>query len=105
MEKGRLEMRIGKQYLGQVVELEWVDPTFSRTVTSKLPRGKLALASWKEYGKVFDVTDGVVIIAHSIGKEPLDPDDDVCYTAIPEEIVLGITILEVKDGHPKSDTP
>ena len=86
-------MRIAKHYLGQIVELKWIDPTTNRVAVSKLPKGHAVLASWTEYGKVFDITDGVVIIAHSIGVEPMDTDDEVCYTSIPEDVIESITIL------------
>ena len=98
-------MRIAKHYLGQIVELKWIDPTTNRVAVSKLPKGHAVLASWTEYGKVFDITDGVVIIAHSIGVEPMDTDDEVCYTSIPEDVVESIIILTPALPVPPSKVP
>ena len=64
-------MKVGRQYLGKVVEIRWRDPgCYLRQEAHELRSGLAALALWKEYGVVDDVTDGVVRIVHSAGHDP-----------------------------------
>mgnify|MGYP001576008261 FL=1 len=94
-------MKIGRQLIGKTVAVTYVDPNYGKIELAKLKRGRAALATWTEYGVVHDVSEGVLILIHSIGK--LCPDDatadEVCCTAIPEDIVETMVVLS-----PETDT-
>lgn len=89
-------MKIGRQYLGKVVEIQWCDPNFDRVdVNDSMLKGRAALATWKEYGVVHDVTDGVVLIVHSAasmpGRAPGET-DEVGRTAVHEALIEKVTV-------------
>lgn len=88
-------MKIGKQYLGKVVELTWRDPRFDRETLSKVHHGRDALAMWQEFGRVDEIIDGVVRIVHSAGREPgALAVDEICATWVVEDLVEAITVYE-----------
>ena len=94
-------MKVGKHYLGKIVEVRWSDPNYGKVDLHHLKKGREALASWKEYGYVHDITDGVVVLVHSYGTPPtVDDPDAVCYTSLPEEVIDSITVL-VPDAEQK----
>lgn len=84
-------MKVPKSYIGKLVEIQWADPNDDRMALHKLTRGRLALATWREYGLVYDISDGVVMIAHSIGYEAGRP---LLLTAPPEEAMKGLDELD-----------
>lgn len=90
-------MKIGRQYVGKLVEIVWQDPTFTRIEFRDMRKGRAALSTWKEYGIILDVTDGVVLIGHSAasmaGSNP-DETDEIAYTPVPEAIIEKITVFE-----------
>lgn len=88
-------MKIGRHHIGKVVEVRWSDPNYGKTDLAALRRGRAALAVWREYGVVHDITDGVVILVHSYGTldEKPDKDDEVCFTALPEDLIDTIRVL------------
>ena len=88
-------MKVGRQYLGKMVELQWTDPNFGRGDLDKLLRGRAALATWRERGVVYDITDGVVLVAHSEAQSPgNDKVDEIARTAIPESLIERIDVFE-----------
>lgn len=92
-------MKVGRQYIGKLVEMTWRDPGEARltlTDPSYDPKGRGCLASWRERGFILDVTEGVVKIEHSraVGAPMLrQPDESTC-SFVPEELVESITVYE-----------
>ena len=79
-------MRLPRSLLGRVVVLEWADPNAFKGRIRDVRRGRAALATWREFGSVWDITDGVVLLAHSLGRDPgATEDDEVYFSAIPED--------------------
>jgi len=103
-------VRIPKSYIGQRVELVWRDPCHNRVDTpagdrSLIPRGYAALATWTEYGILEDITDGVVVICHSIGEDPSHSSerrDALFYTWTHEMLVTKVTILDPRPTAPEA---
>lgn len=88
-------MKIGRQFLNKVVSVRWRDPGYDRKPMLRALKGRDALAVWEEYGVIDDVTDGVVRIVHSAGKEPgAAAVDEICYTVIDEALVESVTVYE-----------
>lgn len=92
-------MKVGKNYLGKVVEVQWRDPTSGgrRAHLSEAPVGRAALATWREYGVVDNITDGIIRIVHSAGADPgLPPEstDEIMWTVVPEELIERIRVFE-----------
>lgn len=97
-------MRVGRQYLGKVCEVTWRDPKWDRVSSmdprgrSDIPRGMAALARWREYGVIDDITDGVLRIVHSAGdstgRDSAHPDaDEFVCTWVPEVLVESIRVF------------
>lgn len=92
-------MKIGKQYLGKVVEIQWMDPNFQHVEDIKtMEKGRDALATWKEWGVVHDITDGVVLLVHSAAASagkgvPPENTSEVGRTAIPDVLIEKITVF------------
>ena len=90
-------MKISRQYVGKLVEIVWMDPTFTRIEFRDMRKGRAALSTWREYGVILDVTDGVVLVGHSAasmaGSNPEDT-DEIAYTPVPEAIIEKITVYE-----------
>lgn len=97
-------MKVGKHYLGKMVEVVWMDPNYSRMDSMYIQRGRAALVTWKEYGIVYDVTDGVVLLVHSItsnnGMPGMDNHDEISRTALPESLIEAMTILTPAENPP-----
>lgn len=90
-------MNVPRRLIGQVVEIQWKDPGANRSMLHSLKKGRQALATWKEYGVVFDVTDGVVIIGHSLGAEAgvdVDKPDEIYSSAVPEDLIEKIVVFK-----------
>lgn len=89
-------MRVPRALIGKVVEVQWVDPTSSlqREDLATVKKGRAGLSTWREFGAVFDVTDGVVIIAHSLGitAGSTAPDEGM-LTRIVEDLITEIKVL------------
>lgn len=95
-------MRLSRNLIGKVVEIEWMDPTTCKFKShtpedkSSLPKGRAALATWTEYGLLDDVTDGVVRLLQSIGTDAVVEKERVeDYTAlfVPEALIEKVTVL------------
>ena len=84
-------MNIPRRLIGKVVEITWCDPNYKREELVELKRGRSALVTWHEYGTIYDVTDGVVLIAHSTSGDPID---EIARTAVPEVLIESLTVLE-----------
>lgn len=91
-------MNVPRRLLGKVVEVQWMDPAFTRTEIDSLKLGRGALATWREFGLLYDVTDGIVVVAHSISRKAGTPDsaapDELAFTPIPEGLIEKLTVYE-----------
>lgn len=88
-------MRVSRQYVGKFCEITWKDPSATRILLRDAPKGRAALATWREYGVVDDVTDGVIRIVHSAGCEPgTQTTDEIQYTAVDESLIELIRVFE-----------
>jgi hypothetical protein len=86
-------MRVPRSIVGKVVEIIWRDPGTDRKPLRDALKGSAALASWKEYGLVDDLTDGVVRVIHSAGYDPGETEiDEISYTVVPEALVEKVTV-------------
>ena len=87
-------MNVPRRLIGRVVAITWMDPNNARGPIETLKKGRMALATWVEYGAVHDVTDGVVLIAHSYATSPGDKEpDELTRTAIPETLIEKIVVF------------
>jgi hypothetical protein len=56
--------------------------------------GKEALATWTEYGKIWGIKDGVVILARGIGTDPGgEKPDELERTSIQESVIEELVVL------------
>lgn len=88
-------MNVPKRLVGSLVEIHWKDPNSARGPVAHAKKGREALATWKEVGWVHDITDGVVLLAHSYAASPgdsIDHPDEMERTAIHEDFIERITI-------------
>jgi len=91
-------VNVPKRLVGATVRVTWADPNTWRGDIRDLVRGRAALATWREYGEVIDVTDGVVLLAHSIAQSPGKGDDEVQRTAVPEALIESLVVLVPEKG-------
>ena len=94
-------MNIPRRLVGRTVEVTWRDPNSWRGPIELLIKGRPALATWKEYGVLYDVTDGVVLIAHSLARSSgILEDDEIVRTALDESLIESIVVFtpEKADG-------
>lgn len=87
-------MKIPRKYLGQYVEIEWLDP-FQDTydvIRGDFPKGRASLGRWKERGVLVDITDGVLVVQHSICK--LGEQESWHATHTVEDLVTSIKALQ-----------
>lgn len=86
-------MNVPRKLIGRLAEITWMDPNSARGPIETLKRGRVALATWQEYGLIHDITDGVVLIAHSYAASPGDDKpDEVQRTAVPEALIERIKV-------------
>lgn len=84
------------QYIGDVVKVTWRDPVAPPTRFSIVdaPKGRDAMARWVEYGKVDDVTDGVLRLRYSEGFDPKKSEpDEAFYCFIDCSLIEDICVL------------
>lgn len=87
-------MNVPRRLIGKVVSIQWCDPNNARGPIETLKKGRDALATWLEFGTLHDVTDGVVIVAHSYATEPGgDRPDEIQCTAIHEALIEKVTVF------------
>jgi len=89
-------MNIPKRLLGRYVEIQWMDPCFQRTEHHKMLKGRAACATWLERGVIKDITDNIVLIFHSVARNPGEvstEDDEMCYTPIHEALIEKIRVF------------
>jgi len=85
--------------LGRVVEIKWTDPNTDRSAITSLKKGRVALATWTEYGIVYDITDGIVLIVHSMAASPgVEETDEVVRTAVPESLIESLVVFSPEGG-------
>jgi len=94
-------MKVGRQYIGKLVEVRWRDPGTGHAKGRKreeLPRGLAALAAWVERGVIDDITDGVIRVVHSEGRQAQHVEGvdelEVSCTWVPDDLVDSITVFE-----------
>lgn len=88
-------MRVGRQYLGQMVEIRWSDPNGDRVQKHNLLTGQVALAKWKERGVIDDITDGVVRLMQSEAAKPgADQADEYIVSYVPEALITEIVVFQ-----------
>lgn len=88
-------MNIPKKLLGRVISIQWMDPNSARGPIEGLKKGRAALATWTEHGVLHDITDGVVLIAHSYAASPGEhAPDEVQRTAVPEDLIEKLTVYQ-----------
>ena len=88
-------MNVPRRLIGKLVEIQWMDPNSARGPLATMVKGRAALASWREYGVIHDVTDGVVLIVHSYASqpgEPLERPDEGERTAIHEALIERVIV-------------
>ena len=92
-------MKVGRQFLGKLVEVTWRDPGHDRVKThmperADLPSGWEALATWVERGVLDDCKDGVLRILHSEACEPRTTiPDEFVVSWVPETLVTKIVVF------------
>ena len=90
-------MKVGRQFLGKICEVVWRDPVAGGRMRLDLaPKGEAALATWREFGVLGDLTDGILRVDHSQGENPpgdIDRGYEVFSTYIHEALVERITVL------------
>ncbi len=88
-------MNVPKRLIGSLVEIHWKDPNSARGDIEKIKKGREALATWREAGWVHDITDGVVLLAHSYAAPPgvdiLQP-DEIERTAVHEDFIEKVIV-------------
>lgn len=93
-------MNVPRKLIGAEVRLTWKDPTAGRGPIHGMLEGKDALATWTEYGKIWSIKDGVVILARGIGTSPSEEKpDELERTAVQETVIEELVVL-VPQGEP-----
>lgn len=91
-------MKVGRQYTGKVVEITWRDPHGAdRMEVAKMPVGYHALSTWREYGVIDNVTDGVVRLIQSRAENPPYKDEreeEAVPSYVHEALIEKIVIFE-----------
>ena len=95
-------MKISKALVGKQVRLTWKDPRNVHLV-SKFPqthqdiqRGRQTLATWTEWGRVEDITEGVVHLCQGLAVDPpleTDQQHELTLSIIPEELIEVVVVL------------
>ena len=93
-------MKVGKAYLGKMVQITWYDPINGnhKCDESELPKGKADLGIWRSNGVVDDVTDDVVrLIQADTGLSPVGilQEADACW--IPEALIEALVVYEKRE--------
>lgn len=74
-----------------------MDPNSARGEIVTLKHGRNALATWREYGIIHEVVEGVAIIVHSYAASPgesvEDHPDEIQRTAVPEGLIERIRVF------------
>lgn len=87
-------MHIPKRFLNRMVEITWRDP-ITRNHDNGEKKGLDALAQWREWGVIDDLTDGVIRVIHSAGRNsPEEADNDFFITWIPQALVTKIRLVK-----------
>lgn len=88
-------INVPRRLIGKVVSIQWCDPNNARGPIENMKKGRQALATWIEFGTLHDVTDGVVLVAHSYATEPGgEKPDEVQRTAIHEALIEKVIVYE-----------
>jgi hypothetical protein len=89
-------VKVPRSYEGRLVALKWVDPVDGdRLEIDKAPTGMKALASWIEYGKIDDISEGVVRIRHAEAFDAGSSEpSEAMFGYVHEALIIDITLLE-----------
>lgn len=90
-------MKIGKQYVGKIVYIKWRDPCMIELEGELLidnAKGWKDLPIWECWGKIDDITDGVVRLIHSICTNAVPKRDG---HLVPDLLIEECEILERRD--------
>ena len=88
-------MNVPRRLIGKVVEVLWMDPNAGSGPLDRIRTGRIALATWREVGILHDVTDNVVLIAHSYAAppgKPISEPDEVQLSAVHEALIEKVTV-------------
>jgi hypothetical protein len=100
-------VKITRALVGKVVEISWEDPVAdtARVDLDRVVKGRAGLARWREFGTIYDVTDGVVILMHSLGYSPgsVVPDEGF-HTKIVDDLITEVKVLEPQGGAGQRDS-
>ena len=81
-------MTIDRALIGRAVRITWRDANYADGPLAPLLTGRAALATWTEYGVIHDITEGVVLLAHSYSRDIQALEDNhIARTAVPECII------------------
>lgn len=107
-------MRVPRSLVGKEVRITWLDPTGWKGESSfpsdhrDLPRGRAGLAKWVTYGKIEDLTDGVVRITKCMGEDAIFEKEQTHRMEVdflPEELIQTIAEFSVKEIYGAADNP
>ena len=74
-----------------------MDPSAGSGPLDRLKTGRTALATWRELGVLYDITDGVVLIAQSYAAppgKPISEPDEVQLSAVHETLIEKVTVFQ-----------
>lgn len=94
-------MKISRNYIGKVVCIVWEDPTGGgeRLHIEKAKKGRAALARWHEYGRIDDITEGVVRFRQSEATTAGEAEpDEAIFGWVPEELIKECIPLIMETG-------
>lgn len=99
-------MKVPKSLIGCMVMVRWMDPFTGVTevsVEGPPRRGRSALATQFELGRIDDITDGVVRILHYEATHPGDEKpDEFRHTWVLEDLIEDVQVYEPRK---LTDTP
>lgn len=91
-------MKVSKSLIGRVVMVRWIDPitgVTNQNTDGPPRRGREALATQFELGRIDDITDGVVRILHYEAKHPgEEKPDEFRHTWVLEDLIEAVELYE-----------
>lgn len=96
-------MKLPRSVIGKRATVIWRDPCNASVKShdlaghSDVPRGTQILATQEEECVIEDITDGVVRLRHTLGRDSVlvpDPSHDVTCTWVQEAVIESIVVYE-----------